>query len=1091
MTQPIPYNLPVYREDASSQVPALFLLARMGYEYLSPRQALALRGGRVTNVLLEGILTEWLRSHNCVRYKGQELPFTEGNIQEAVQALKSVPVDGLVRTNEKVYDLLTLGKSLPQSVDGELKSFSLQYIDWKHPENNVFHVTEEFDVGRSPQPDPRLVDSQEDLFAALKYSSYRPDLVLFVNGIPLAVIECKRPDLVAAKNERPLDQAISQQIRNQKEEGIPSLYIYSQLLLGLAVNDAYYGTVGTPARFWSRWREEEVSETEITELLRRPVPMGFEETVLEGRAPEVREQCAGEEARLVTEQDKMLVALCRPDRLLEMAFNYVLFDAGTKKIARYQQYFCVKHALDRIKQINPQGERAGGVVWHTQGSGKSLTMVMLAKAIALLSLPDYKIILVTDRDDLDRQIFGTFHSCGIEVERVPTGRALMEMIVEKKQRVITTIIDKFEAAIRIPTVNESPNIFILVDESHRTQYGSRHAKMKKVLPNASYVGFTGTPLLKGERRNTLTKFGNLIGSPYTMRKAVDDNAVVPLLYEGREPQLFVNKKPLDVGFDRITDNLTDEQKHDIKRKYERWGAILRSSGFISAVAGDVSDHFEKNWKDTGFKAQLVAPSKTAAIAYHKALNEIGKVTSQVFISPPDDREGEEDVEEETTDEVKVFWNAQMRKYGGEAEYNKQVISAFKQSDEPEIVIVVSKLLTGFDSPKNTVLYVAKQMKEQNLLQGIARVNRLAEGKDYGYIIDYANISANLNTALDLYSALPNIDPEFLDGTMSDISQEIARLPGAHTALWDLFKFVKNRKDAEAFERALELAGARLDFQERLTLFARLLAVALSSDKFIKTEPAEAIEKYKADMKFFLNLLRSASLRYSMEINFHDYEKRVQKLVNTHVGAGEVDLVVPLVNIFEQDEFKKQVEKEAKTKAGQAHMIASRTQKTISEKMAQDPAFYRKFSDVLEQALRDFHEERINDSEFLLKVCDVQDAVLHRTGDELPKDVKDRTQARAYFGILREECSGKASSKSIKEFTVQAALEIEQKFAPKVGIVNWQLNQDVQNQMRIEIDDVLCDLKARFSLELDWNEVDRIIERCLLTAKAQSAAAIKR
>ncbi|HDO26442.1 MAG TPA: type I restriction endonuclease subunit R, partial [Nitrospirae bacterium] len=453
---------PLIKEDHISQIPALQLLQNIGYTYLTPEEALKLRGSRARNVILDGILEEQLRKMNKIQYKGQEYPFSEGNIISAVEALKDVIYDGLVRTNEKVYDLLCLGKSLQQSIQGDIKSFTLHYIDWEHPENNVFHVTEEFGVERA--------GSKE---------TYRPDIVLFVNGIPLCIIECKRLDVGIGK--KPIVQAISQHIRNQKDDGIPQLFLYSQILIALSKNEAKYATTGTPVEFWAYWKEQKDVENKVRDIINTHLASGKKDTLFSDRFKYVREYFDALEAdggRDVTEQDRALYALCRPERLLDLTFHYILFDAGEKKIARYQQYFCVKKIMDRITTIDNMGKRLGGVVWHTQGSGKSLTMVMLAKAIALEpTIDNHKIILVTDRIDLDDQIYRTFHHCGKELKQARTGKHLLELIGGHKERIITTIIDKFDAAVGAKDVkNTDPNIFVLVDEGHRGQYGPLHAK---------------------------------------------------------------------------------------------------------------------------------------------------------------------------------------------------------------------------------------------------------------------------------------------------------------------------------------------------------------------------------------------------------------------------------------------------------------------------------------------------------------------------------------------------------------------------------------------------------------------------------------
>ena len=495
-------QIPDMTENAISQVPALHVLQNMGWHYLTPDEALNLRGDRLANVILDGILAPWLREHNRIHHKGQEVPFAEGNILSAMQALKETPLDGLVRSNEQVYDLLCLGKSMQQSVDGDIKSFTLRYVDWENPENNIYHVTEEFVVERT--------GSRE---------TYRPDIVLFVNGIPFSVIECKSP----ARKE-PMTEAISQHLRNQKDEGIPKLFLTVQLLLAISKNDAKYGTVGTPSKFWAGWREQEEEKKAegkgedgfwrlpewkglIGEaLLQQVVNQELTESEIDSihasgmLSTQESSESYGKISRQITEQDRLLFALCRPERLLELCYRYVLFDAGVKKVARYQQYFCVRKLMTRIASRDQDGRRNGGVVWHTQGSGKSLTMVLLAKSIALSNILDYKIVLVTDRVDLDEQLFRTFYHCGKEVEQARTGKNLLEMLQGTRQRIITTVIDKFEAAVgRAGERNESSDIFVLVDEGHRGQYGPRHAKMRRVLPNACYIGFTGTPVMKKDK----------------------------------------------------------------------------------------------------------------------------------------------------------------------------------------------------------------------------------------------------------------------------------------------------------------------------------------------------------------------------------------------------------------------------------------------------------------------------------------------------------------------------------------------------------------------------------------------------------------
>lgn len=1058
---------PLMKEDHISQIPALQLLQNLGYTYLTPEEALALRGGRTGGVILDGVLEEQLRKMNRINYRGQEYPFSEGNILSAIQSLKDVTNDGLIRTNERLYDMLCLGKSLQQSISGDVKSFTLRYIDWEHPENNVYHVTEEFSVERAGSK-----------------QSYIPDIALFVNGIPLAIIECKRPDAGNANNP-PLDQAISQHIRNQKDDGIPHLFFYSQLLLAVSKNEAKYATTGTPAKFWSVWKEDGI-DNDVRRLINTPLTQEQKEKLFGSRFRYVRQYFDALEAeggREVTPQDRAIYCLCRPDRLLELAYRFIVYDAGEKKIARYQQYLTVNSIMQRITSLDETGRRKGGVVWHTQGSGKSLTMVMLAKSIALEpSIANYKIVLVTDRVDLDDQIYTTFHHCGKEVEQARTGTHLVQLLKSSKQRIITTVIDKFEAAVGARDVRiEDPNIFVLVDESHRGQYGPMNAKMQKAMPQACYIGFTGTPIMR-KHKNTVAKFGGIIPPTYTMRDAVEDKAVVPLLYEGRHVQQMVFKEPIDKWFDKITASLSKEQVADLKRKYSSADQLNKTEQKVMQIAWDVSEHFRDNWKGTGFKAQLVAPDKPTALLYKKFLDEFGMVTSEVLISGPDEREGQEDVYAENTDEVVRFWKTMMDRYRSEKDYNRQLINAFKFADDPEIIIVVSKLLTGFDAPRNTVLYLAKKMEGHTLLQAIARVNRLHDGKDFGYIIDYYGVLEELDQALSFYDKLSEYDGEDLQTlAVTNIDTEVEKLSQRHSDLWDLFKEVKNVGDEEQYELLLASDDIRAKFYQRFSEFARTLAIALSTVKFVSETPEDTIELYKNDRDFFARLRVNVQRRYADVVDFRDYQPQIKKLIDTYVGTGDIEKLNEPVNIFDTEAFEEEVARQTGD-ASKADLIAHNTSRIISERMEEDPVFYKKFSQLLEETIRAFHQERlIQASEYLSKVRNIMDSVVTRTGDDVPDTLRDRDVAKAFYGCVKEVMEKNGGNGQRSDVWAEAAIGIEDVIRTR-RIVNWEINTDVQNQMRNEIEDFLLELKDNYGLEMTFDQIDAIMEQCLDIAK---------
>ncbi|MBL0128322.1 MAG: type I restriction endonuclease subunit R [Flavobacteriales bacterium] len=1059
---------PSFLEDHISQIPALQLLVKLGYTYLSPEEAMAQRQGKAGNVLLENILEDRLKAINRIQHKGQSYHFSPANIYQAIRGLREMPlVEGVLNTNKEVYELLTLGRSFEETIMGDTRSFPLRFIDWSNPANNHFHVTEEFPVERKGSTKTR-----------------RPDVVLFVNGIPLVVIECKRPDLHSTEYGTPVQQAISQHLRNQKPEEVPQLYIHAQLLLSLAQNDARYATVGTPPPFWSQWKEgfdsAQPDDTAALHALKNtPLATEKKNALFADRFRYVRAFFDQQEQAVmqVHEQDQLLYRLCRPERLLEFVQRYVLFDAGEKKVARYQQYFAVKGTLERVKHLQ-EGRRTGGVIWHTQGSGKSLTMVLLAKAIAMEpSIRNARIVLVTDRIDLDDQLYGTFKSCEAEAVQARSGTHLAELLHEPKARIITTLMQKFEAVSkRGQVVDESPDIFVLVDESHRSQYGAGNARMLKVLPNACFLGFTGTPLL-GKEKNTARKFGGIIRPAYTIAQAVEDGAVVPLLYEGRHVVQEVDDKTIDTFFDLVSEPLNKYQRADLKKKFSRADQLNAAEQKIWRTAFDVSRHWKENWRGSGFKAQLTAPSKVAALKYKAYLDEIGMVSSEVVMSPPDTREGHDSAYEETNDKVQQFWKGMMAQYGNEANYQKNIIQRFKSEGDPELLIVVDKLLTGFDAPRNTVLYLCRSLTAHTLLQAIARVNRLFEGKDFGYIIDYYGVLGELDQALTAYSELSGFDEEDLAGTITHVKEEVEKLAERHAQLWDLFKTLPNKQDPEAFQQHLSPQDVRDQFYDRLSLFVRTLKMALSTLDFLKTTPEEKVERYRRDAAFFLRLRVSVKMRYSDAIDYRQYEAQVQKLIDTHIKSNEVLQLTEQVNIFDKQAFAEEVEK-VEGAGSRADMIASRTKKTISERMEEDPVLFKKFSKLLEETIEAYRDKRISDLDYLKQATRIMDQV--RTGSEgdEPANVKDKEVARAFYRIVQETV--KALDMELDGARAGAIAIRLDELVNAHRIVDWTRKSDVQNRMRQAMEDYLYELRED-GLELGFDAIDEILDGVMRVA----------
>ena len=1066
----IPEITPPFTEDTVSQLPALHLLQKLGWVLLTPAEALKLRGGRRREVILRPILERQLATINSFEYRERTYPFDRSAIEEGIRALTNLGDDGLMRANEKVWELLRFGKGVPQTVDGDTKSYQLRFIDWVHPERNVYNVSDEFAV---------------ESFGATE--TRRADIVLFVNGIPFAVMECKRPG--NARGEDPLEQAVNQQLRNQRENEIPRLFHYSQALLALALNQAKYGATATALPFWQGWREKVLPEATLIEYLRTPFtseeaeqtfasdPHRFKgATSVVARAWLEGIVAAG---RTPTEQDRLLYSLATPARLLALASRYTVFEGGARKLARYQQYFAVEEILRRVAITDADGKRKGGLVWHTQGSGKSLTMVMLAEALLTdFAASSPKIVLVTDRVDLDDQIYGTFVASGVGCSQAGTGRHLLELLSSPRTQVITTLLQKFEAAVNVKdTLLDDPNIFVLVDEGHRSQSGQFHAAMRRVLPRACFIGFTGTPVFKSQLP-TIERFGGLIGSAYTIDQAVADKAVVRLLYEGRYVHQHVDQMPIDEWFRRYTAALTEAQRADLKRKYSSADQLNRTEQKVRAVAWDVSTHFHINFKNTGFKGQLVAPSKATALLYKDYLDEFEMVSSEVLISPPDAREGDEDASEDRgrgKQAVNNFWERMMQRYGNEARYQKDLTTRFRSAEDPEIIIVVDKLLTGFDAPRNAVLYLTRSLKDHKLLQAIARVNRVYEGKDVGLIVDYYGILEHLDDALEQYTDAAKDFEAHLQTVMTPIEGVVRELPQRHSDIWEVFKTVDRKDDQEAMERYLADATERQRFYERLAMYAKTLRLAVASVEFHEKTPTRQVERYLRDLKYFMHLRASVARRYAESVNFREYQGPIQKLLDTYVGAGQVEILVEPVSILDKDAFAQEVAA-IEDPGAKAEVIANRVRRAIHEHLDDDPVFYKRFSELIDESLADAKAERISQLELLAQMEDYRDRVRDRRAyEDVPELLKSRDVAKSYYDVLRDQFG--AAGVALPETTAaELAASIDDIIIARRK-VDWAEDEDVPKQMGIAIEDELLQ-----HLKVDFSTIDHLLDRIIDIAK---------
>lgn len=1015
-----------YYAEKKLQTQTIELFKAMGYQYLTPEEALKARGGQ-GKVLLTDILATQLQKMNGFTYKSHDYLFSNKNISQAIQDLNISLNEGLMTANEKITDMLVLGSSYDEELlDGAKKSFNIHFIDFDNPQNNIFHITEEFSVLRNT--------TTENL------KTRRPDLVLFINGIPFGVIELKKSS-VSTK------EGIKQMVRNQQKKEIPELFKYIQITLAGNNSDPQYGTTGTPSKFYSIWTEQ----LELANM----------QTLVTGRMP--------------SKLDEMVYGLFSIHRVPSIIRNFILFDNKVKKIARYQQYFGIVATMYRIKSYK-DGTRQGGLLWHTQGSGKSLTMVMLTKFL-LQEIPGAQIIVVTDRTNLDEQIHTTFMNTELKAHRASSGSNLISLLQDKKQ-VITTLVHKFRAVFREKIVLPSSNIFVLVDESHRGHGGELHQEMRQTFTNGCYIGFTGTPLLKKDKKNGSTDvFGKFIHT-YSMTQAMKDGSVLPLFYEGRLADQWIhNEKGMDQHFEILSKHLNDEQKKDLKKKYAKFKTVASSEQRLFQIALDINQHFKTNFQGTGKKAMLATSSKLEAIRYQQLFTQFGDMRTQVIISPPDQVEddGKVDAVEGNKAFIDKVWHDLIKKFKSAEDYENYHKKEFVEGDKVELLIVVDKLLTGFDAPCACVLYLDKDVKEHNLLQAIARVNRLADGKDFGLIIDYRGLLGNLQQAIEKYEVLSGFDGEDISGSVFDIKEEIAKVKTYYSHLHDLFFLVQNKEDME--ELAVFLADdpetnppdkRRKSFYDLLSTFARALTLCLGSQLFAQVCSEQDIAKYKVALKKYAELRKTVRLRYHEAIDFGEYEAQMQKLLDTYISCNEVNQLTNLVSIFD-DAFQDEVDR-LKGDNARADMIISATNKTIREKREQNPAFYQKLSERIKDILDKYKNGRLSDEEKLKNAHIIRQMLLGEIKDaqeQYPPKIQSNRTLHAFWDNLEPKL---AVAEEELEYVI---LSVHELFLDAKKTPDWKTSINIKKHLDQEVDDLFWRLEEKTGQT--FSNIDELIE----------------
>jgi len=972
-----------WNEEHQSEAPAVALLEQIGYTFV-PAETLDADRESLKAPVLTGRLSRILKTLN---------PWlSDDNVHKAVRAITNAPAVSLLEASEKLHTTLTHGISLDQDVGSGKKGQTVQFIDFEHPEHNEFLVTRQY----------RVVGTKKEI---------RADLAVFVNGLPLAIIECKSPTL----GDKWRDEAIRQVLRYQeassefKELGAPKLFETVQLVIATCGQAASYGTVLTPQRFWAEWKQ--------------PHPL----------TAEALQQKLGHKP---SAQDVLLYGLLEPRNLLDMLKNFVVFEVERgrtlRKVCRYKQFIAVNRALERAKQAKRPEER-GGVIWHTQGSGKSLTMLWLA--LKLRRDPHFRnptLVIVTDRTDLDRQITDTFVRCGYpNPERAKGVKDLRELLSHPAGKTITTTIQKFQEITREeggsqravrdvhPTLSDADNLFVLVDEAHRTQYSSLAANMRKALPHACFFGFTGTPIDK-EDRSTLHTFGPYIDQ-YTIEQAVQDGATVPIFYESRLPQLRILGNTLDQVFERVFADRSKEERKAIQQKYATEEAIAGAPKRLEAICLNLLEHYTQFIQPNAFKAQVVATSRDAAVTYKETLDKLNAPESALIITV-----GHNDGE-------------RFQKYHTSKTEQARLIERFLDpKDGLSLLVVCDMLLTGFDAPVEQVMYLDSALREHTLLQAIARVNRKADGKTYGLVVDYWGVSEALQEALSLFS------PSDVKGAMQPKTDELPRLQIRHQAALRFFQKVKDKTDLDACVAVLEPEDLRAGFDQSFRAFSESLDMLLPDPRALP---------YVDDLRWLGKIRGAAKARFrDRSLDISDCGAKVRQLIEEVVVAEGIQLLVKEVSLFGQD-FEEKLAA-LKTPEAKASEMEHALRHEIHVRMEENPAFYASLRARLEQLIEDRKQQRIDEARQLVLFQELIEEVRDEGGAAQRAGLSEF--AFAIAGVLSRGLAPMAAEPEIAygEERKDLATLLEEAIAPSTAIVDWSTKEDVQREMRQRIKKLL-------------------------------------
>lgn len=1043
----------IFNEANASQKRAVEMLRSMGWAYV-PRAEADRKRRAAANVLFYDELEKFL-SAQTYGYRGLEHPFSGGAIGKAVRDLDVPLSGGLMAASKSICDTLQVGRSYEETTpDGRRLSFDLPFIDWERPERNIWQVTEEFQV-----------EGADGRFA-------RPDVVLLVNGVPLAVIECKR---AAVK----VEEGIDQNVRNARPDRIPQLFKFVQIAVAASPGDFRYATAGTPKEFYAKWREEDAEWME--EMLRRHVPDGHP-----------------------TAQDRGIAALFEKRRFLSLVRRYIVYDDGIKKIARYQQFFAVENILRRL--LREDGSPTpNGVVWQTQGSGKSLTMTMLVKRVLSdRRFPDERFVLVCDRRGLVAQLRDNFVRVGMAPVRATTGNALLELLKDHGNTIIVTTIQKFRAANRRGVADPDPHVTVLVDEGHRSQGGLLHDFLCDCLPNAKRIGFTGTPIMRDDQKSTFDKFGPIVGNAYRFENGIADDTIKPIVYEGRMADQRLSDRRIDDYFENRIRDLPDREREELRREWSRFRRLSGTVSRLSMIAFDIHRHFLSWCKPRGFKALVAASSRAAAIEIQRRINELGGVRATALVCAANvEREGDDETcSDSDRATIARFFETEVRpRFGRNLDkWQTWVEGQLREGEDLDIVCVKDMLLTGFDAPPLAVLYVDKPMKDHALLQAIARVNRKHPGKDFGLVVDYYGLFGRLNAAMDLYSDISankeagfdRFDPEDLKDAIVEASRRRLDLLECHGQLLSLFR--DRGADLSSAAACMDLfseeenpsgaAAFRQEFCERFHALRRMTDLAVGSYTLYRAVGRAKMDAIRNDVAFFSKLWESLKAVYGEKFDLSGYEDGIRSLLNGFVASTSVRRKIEPVFVHDASAMAERLDRieGAKSKAA---FIRTRLAAELELKRYEDPARFKAFSRRIEETLDEYRRLR-DENAYLAQMQRLsEDYKAGLAGIEVPEVLSGSEDARAFYGVVREEATvwNAAHAAAFDEELAKLSVQIDEAVRERAR-VDWHYNPSVHKSINQAIEDLVWDFCDAHGVQLTEPQLDRLLESAMKTALAR-------